>query len=203
MQDSNNGNEIIANANYDVSSAPVYGSDKNAAPQKRKPSLPKMKVLIVCLAGLILVGGGFAAFYFYNKAKDKSSDDPESLATITYITPEDSEDPEGDYLNYLKSKTAKAKNGIDKISALVQESAQYISMNDMESARAALDGIDESSLETNEEKYSYYNAYANLYDVDALNDPELCADYRRKAEEIIEIIDREAIEKMREQNANE
>ncbi|MBQ6130478.1 hypothetical protein IJI72_02195 [Candidatus Saccharibacteria bacterium] len=199
---------VISNVSYDAPAAPVFGSGnsvkspKETAPASSK-SPSKKSILLICLVALLLISGGVAGFFLYRHFKTKTSDDPENLVTVTYTTPADSEDPEGDYLAYLKENTAKAKKGIDKVSALTQEASQYISMGDLESARATLDSINESDLKTNEEKYTYYNAYGNLYDVDALNDPKLCAEYRQKADEITEIMDNEAMEQMRESYAAE
>ena len=207
----NNSNESGMNSNvsYDAPSAPVFGSG-NSVKSPETPTGPaksrtpsKTRLLILCLVAVLVIGAGVAGFFLYRKLKKSSNDDPESLVTVTYTTPADSEDPEADYLAYLKSNTAKAKKGIEKVSALAQEASQYISIDDFDSARAALEEIDESSLKTNEEKYTYYNALANLYSEDALNDSALYAEYRQKEEEITAIMDAEAAEKMREAYAAE
>jgi len=205
MQDSNE-SEVISSGGYSTPSDPVFGSNDGIklpkSPKEKTPLPGKKKLLLAIAIVLVLVGGGIAGFFIYKNWRRSSENDTSVTITPGYSTPEGSEDPAGDYLEHLKSETSKAKSGIEKLSALAQEASQYISMGDASSAKELLDGIDEKSLKTYDEQYTYYNAYANLYAADGLNDPALEAEYRQKTEEIVRLMDEEALEQIRSENAN-
>lgn len=205
MQNSNE-SEVISSGGYSTPSDPVFGSNNGVnlpkPPKEKTPLSEKKKLLIVILIVILLIGAGIAGFFLYKNWRRSSETNTSVTITPGYSTPEGSEDPAGDYLEHLKSETSKAKSGIEKLSALTQEAAQYIAMGNAASAKEILDGIDEKSLKTYDEQYIYYNAYANLYATDGLNDPVREAEYRQKAEEVVRIIDEEALEQIRSENAN-
>lgn len=173
--------ETVADFSAAVNSA-------ESAPKKRPP------LLFVIVAAILVVALGVAVYFlFFKKPAPAVDENGVPLPETVYTTPEGSEDPEGDYLEYLEKQKSTAKTPDAALSATIDEFNLKLMLEKYDEAATILAGVDENSL-TDSGKYQLYSAYTRLYAASALNDPISLAEYQSKAETQYKIITGEIVD---------
>lgn len=151
----------------------------NAESKKPKKPLPPLAIVGIILA-VIALGTGL---YFLLRSRASSEADLVPAPEIVYTTPEGSEDPEEDYLNYLDKQKSSAKSSSEQLSLTLDAFNMKLMLKKYDEAQEILDAIDESAYSSPSELYQLYSAYARLYDTSALDNATLFAEYTAKADE--------------------
>lgn len=149
---------------------------------------PHKGLFIGIIVAVLLIGGGVGTYYFLNKRPDDSSEEttPEEEGTsaeveVLYVTPEDSEDPVGDFTAHLEEEKAKATNHEEAFEAELSLIAFNIAIEKYDEALAGLNNFDTSEF-SEEEWYRYYNTYVNYYKSRGLDEENALLDeYSQKA----------------------
>lgn len=93
---------------------------------------------------------------------DQEEDKPVSTGESLYTTPSDSEDPEGDFLNYLEEKKEASKDEDSKFDSDMEIIGFQIISERYEEAETALSKYDPNTLSA-QHQFQLYNVYMNLY----------------------------------------
>lgn len=170
-----------------IEEAPQSGSivsDKRAS----RPPMPswQKKRLIIIGSAVGVVAIAVVIFFIIRSlpsAPNQTDEEGNYVPTVAYSTPADSEDPEGDYLNYLEEEKNKAKTSVEELTAILNQANFEVMTEDYDAALAILDAIDPANYPSHSELFQLYSAYARLYAETAMNQPDLFAEYSQKAEE--------------------
>ncbi len=164
----------------------VGKSEFNPNSRKKKPNLG---LIFGILAGVLILGGGITYFALNNSPSDNPSEDaPEKEETgtsaeveVVYVTPEDSEDPVGDFTNHLEEEKSKASTDEEKFEAELSLITFNITIEKYDEALAGLNNFDTSNF-SEEDWYRYYNTYVNYYKSRGLDEENALLDeYSAKA----------------------
>lgn len=160
------------------------------------PKRLNKNVILITSAAVLVVAVVVGVILLTNKPSSDSSSSgstpPGVEVTTVYSTPEDSEDPEADYLNHLDSLSSSAEFSEDALRATLDKASYKISLAALaetpeessslySEAKAILDSIDLEKHSSHSELFQYYNVYSRLYAENALNDSTLYAEYVQKA----------------------
>ena len=152
--------------------------------KKASPVVPIIiiSVLVLAIIGLIifLILGNNNGNNPEDFAPDETSEGTSAEVEVLYSTPDDSEDPVGDFTNYLKEEEAKAETEEEKYDAIFRQISFNIAIEEYDKAKEILDSIDESTL-GKEDLYRYLNSYAVYYE--AIGENALFDEYTMKATE--------------------
>lgn len=188
------------------SKVPVVAGESSAKPEKVeaseksspspdssfKPNVAQKSnvgLIIGIIAGVLLLAGGVAFFVMNNKPKETAEEKtPEEEGTsaeveVTYVTPEDSTDPVGDFMNHLEEEKNKASTDEEKFEADLSKITFNIAIENYADALAGLEAFDTSTF-SEEDWYRYYNTYVNYYKSRGLDEENALLDeYSMKATE--------------------
>lgn len=152
--------------------------------KKASPAVPIIIISVLALAiiglAIFLIFGNKSSYNPEDYAPDETSEGTSAEVEVLYSTPEDSEDPVGDFTNYLKEEENKAKTEEEKLDAVFRLVSFNIAIEDYDGAKEILDSIDESTL-NKEDLYRYLNSYAVYYE--AIGENALFDEYTMKATE--------------------
>ncbi len=167
---------------YDSSAKKHSADNMNSA--KNKKIIPVVVGSVVLLGVLLLVIGLLSKKE--NNPEDFSADttlEGESTSPdveVTYSTPDDSEDPVGDFTEHLEEEKASASTDEEKFDAEVRIISFNIAVEEFDKAEAGLNALAEQEL-TLEQTFRLYNGYVALYEANGNN--EKFDEYTQKAAE--------------------
>lgn len=192
MQD--NANNTTNFQSNNTNSTPVIATNDNPHTPVPSKSSKRLLIIISSIVGVAVIG--LITFFLFLRptatlvpeGDSEPSLDDESIdysvpieVTTTYSTPENSEDPEQDYINHLEQQKKSAKNSTEELEAILSQASIKIAWGEYDEAKTIIDNIDMSKYPSANEQFMYYNVLSNLYDKDALNNPELYQEYYDKA----------------------
>ena len=160
-------------------------------PSSFKPNAAKKShkgLFIGIIITVLALGGGVTYYILNNPSSENPSEEttPEEEGTsaeveVLYVTPEDSEDPVGDFTAHLEEEKAKATNHEEAVEAEHSLIAFNIAIEKYDEALAGLNNFDTSEF-SEEEWYRYYNTYVNYYKSRGLDEENALLDeYSQKA----------------------
>ena len=167
---------------YDSSAKKHSADNMNSA--KNKKIIPVVVSSVVFLGVLLLVIGLLSKKE--NNPEDFSADttlEGESTSPdveVTYSTPDDSEDPVGDFTEHLEEEKVSASTDEEKFDAEVRIISFNIAVEEFDKAEAGLNALAEQEL-TLEQTFRLYNGYVALYVANGNN--EKFDEYTQKAAE--------------------
>lgn len=193
--ENNNSDDNMTPVNNEL--PPVPGNNSPVLPEqnpsaqvsptkKTRHNKTPVVIAIVVATALVIIA---AIIIFLRVAQTPPNGDGayNEAPRVVYSTPENSEDPDADYLSYLEENAKKATTNNESLNYLIDSADFYCMNGDYDKALEVLDGLSLDKYSDPVDLYKIYQAYALIYSEDFLNESNLYEQYNLLAEEQLQL----------------